>query len=95
MILARKTHGREYGIGVARKLVHATQAAGRIVTAMVAHNPLRVSPEVREARLATCRTCEFWRESGNLGLGECRQPQCGCTRFKHGLATERCPLAKW
>jgi hypothetical protein len=95
MILARKTHGREYGVGVTQKLVHATQAVGRVVTAMVASNPLRVSHEVREARLAVCRACELWRESANLGLGECRHPQCGCTRFKHGLATERCPLKLW
>jgi hypothetical protein len=50
---------------------------------------------VRQARLATCRACEYYLASGNLGLGECRYPGCGCTRAKAALATSMCPAGKW
>lgn len=61
------------------------QAAGR---------PLAPRP-VRRARAAICGACEHWNPGGNLGLGECRAPGCGCTRAKWWLATEACPLGKW
>ena len=51
--------------------------------------------EVRQARLATCRGCDYYLASGNLGLGECRYPGCGCTRAKAALATSMCPAGKW
>lgn len=74
----------------ARTLVRAMaawQAAGRPV----------VSREIRKERLAICHACTHWNPSGNLGLGECGSPGCGCTKFKAYLATERCPLTppKW
>lgn len=49
----------------------------------------------RARRKAACETCELWRPRGNLGLGECQAPGCGCTRLKRYLPTERCPLGKW
>ena len=52
-------------------------------------------PDVRRARGAVCDACEFWRPDGNLGLGECTAPGCGCTRAKIWLAPEKCPLGKW
>lgn len=56
----------------------------------------RMAPSgVRKARLAVCFQCEHWHAAGNLGLGECRAPGCGCTRAKAWLATESCPLGKW
>lgn len=53
--------------------------------------------DVRRARLAICQLCPFYNASGNLGLGECQAPGCGCTRAKLALATARCPLKppKW
>ncbi len=54
-----------------------------------------VSSEVHAARMAVCKDCEFWDGGARLGLGKCKQPSCHCTRFKHWLATEKCPLAKW
>ena len=51
------------------------------------------APEVAQTRLAICRACPDWSDGGNLGAGKCRV--CGCSRLKHQLATERCPLGKW
>ena len=49
----------------------------------------------RRIRSAICAVCPHWHGLGNLGLGECRAPGCGCTRAKIWLATEACPLGKW
>ena len=50
-----------------------------------------VPKDVRAWRLAGCQPCEFYAPEGNLGLGECRHPGCGCTRAKLLLATSQCP----
>lgn len=50
---------------------------------------------VRKIRSAICSACHHWSGLGNIGLGECRAPGCGCTRAKVWLATEACPLGKW
>jgi len=47
------------------------------------------------ARLGVCRGCQYWSEDARAGLGKCGHPQCGCTRFKMHLATEKCPLGLW
>ncbi len=82
---------------LAQKAAHAAAAGGRIVRAVVSGEPVLAPPEVREARLAICRACPggFWREEGNAGFGECRHPQCGCTKLKQGLLTEHCPAGHW
>ena len=54
-----------------------------------------VSREQWAARMAVCDTCQHWDSAARLGLGRCGAPGCGCTRFKHWLATEKCPLGKW
>lgn len=77
------------------KAKHITQASARIAKAAVQGERIRVSPEERDRRLAICRACDLWNEGGNVGLGECKHPGCGCTRFKHGLANETCPLGHW
>jgi hypothetical protein len=46
-----------------------------------------------EARMETCRACPQWKEDARLGLGRCEA--CGCSKMKHWLATESCPLGKW
>lgn len=43
-----------------------------------------------DSRAAACATCEYWDEKGNLGLGKCKAPGCGCTRLKRWLSTEVC-----
>lgn len=50
-----------------------------------------VSEPVYQARAAACGACEYWAPKARLGLGKCRAPGCGCTKFKRWLATERCP----
>lgn len=80
---------------ITTKAKHAAQATARIVRAKAQGQRIRVSPEERDRRLSICRACEYWNEGGNVGLGECKHSGCGCTRFKHGLATETCPAGKW
>lgn len=53
------------------------------------------SRAARKERQACCDACEYYRPTGNLGLGECTAPGCGCTRAKLWLATSVCPLGKW
>ena len=51
---------------------------------------------VRIARRSICEApCKYWSAHGNLGMGECRAPGCGCTRAKRWLATAECPLGLW
>jgi hypothetical protein len=56
--------------------------------------PKRTKDQIREC-LSVCSACSFWNNKGNLGLGECTHPKCGCTRFKPQWATEDCPINKW
>ena len=56
--------------------------------------PIAPAP-VRAVRHAICRGCEFWDPAGWVGFGKCRHQKCGCSRMKHALATERCPIDKW
>ena len=51
-------------------------------------------PETFNARLETCKGCEFWDESGFAKTGRCKK--CGCsTQAKLRMATEKCPIGKW
>ncbi len=50
-----------------------------------------VPKEVRRERLAICSACSYYDPKGNLGLGECKFPGCGCSRVKAALATSKCP----
>ena len=53
----------------------------------------KVQQHVYERRLAICRTCQFWEENGNLGMGKCLK--CGCGKGKHWLPHEQCPIGLW
>lgn len=77
------------------KAKHAGQAAARAARAKMRGEKLRLPKRIRKQRKTICQACEFWRPRGNLYLGECTHPQCGCTRLKRGLATETCPAGKW
>ena len=56
----------------------------------------RLVPKLRRLqRRSICRACPSYKPTGNLWLGECTDPKCGCTRFKEWLPTERCPQGKW
>jgi hypothetical protein len=51
-------------------------------------------PETFNARLETCKGCEFWDETGFAKTGRCKK--CGCsTQAKLRMATEKCPIGKW
>lgn len=51
-------------------------------------------PEELEARLATCKGCEFWDQAGFAGTGSCKK--CGCsTQAKLRMGTSKCPIDKW
>ena len=49
-----------------------------------------VSQAQYDQRSAICGPCEYWAGEANLGLGKCKVPGCGCTKFKRWLATEVC-----
>jgi hypothetical protein len=72
----------------------ATRAAEHAATHGLAS--LWVTEEQFQARLAVCRTgCAHWSEEAALGTGRCLHPACGCTRLKHHLTTETCPINAW
>lgn len=58
-----------------------------------------VTREVYQRRTAICQgddgrpKCEHWKPGKLPWSGRCRK--CGCTKLKHWLATERCPVGKW
>lgn len=79
------------------KIVNATQASIRVAKAVIKRKDLIVSEEERDRRLSICRSCPegYWNENGNMGMGECTHSKCGCTRIKHKLTTEKCPIGLW
>ncbi len=46
-------------------------------------------------RKSNCESCEFWKHNGNMGLGKCNHAECGCTKVKWWLESEKCPVGKW
>jgi hypothetical protein len=53
-------------------------------------NEPRSAAELKESRLAICRTCEHFKPK----LEKCRL--CGCfMRLKTELENARCPIEKW
>lgn len=65
-------------------------AMARVSAAAFNGRQVWVSEAEYRARLATCNTCELWDGEARLGLGKCKAPKCGCSRFKLWLATEQC-----
>ena len=94
-LLAVKNFNRPITVTKKQKVANAAKAAVRIVKQAAQGGPIFVEEQEKQRRLAICRGCEYWNEGGNVGLGECKHPGCGCTRFKQGLATESCPIDKW
>lgn len=51
---------------------------------------IKVESEIREARLAECKSCEHLFKPTNSCL------KCGCfVQAKTWLKTEKCPIGKW
>lgn len=46
--------------------------------------------EQYDVRSVICEPCEYWDGAARFGLGKCKAPGCGCTKFKRWLATEQC-----
>lgn len=78
-----------------RRGVHAVQAVGRVVSQVLLQRPVLVPPMETQRRLAICQDCEWWRTEAYGGTGGCGHAQCGCSRMKMLLTTERCPVGKW
>jgi hypothetical protein len=77
---------------VLQQLGSAASAVGRAAAAAVTGQPVLVSAEERQRRLAICHGCESWDPQQS----RCRL--CGCsTNQKVALATESCPASppKW
>jgi hypothetical protein len=81
-------HAPEAGAypGILEQARNVASAAGRVVSAVVHGEPVKVSEEVHADRLAICMACEH---NGARPDGvRCRK--CGCRGLKLWLATERC-----
>jgi hypothetical protein len=69
---------------------NAAHAVGDVVASAVRGEPVSVSQEEQDRRLAICHACEFW----DTTQGRCAQ--CGCFgAWKTWLASQQCPIAKW
>ena len=68
-------------------------SAAAVVRAAAAGDPIRVSAEVRERRLAICRGCvEYWEPT----LERCTHLRCGCfMRVKTWANALTCPDGRW
>jgi hypothetical protein len=80
---------------VSRRGANAVAAVGRVVTQMLLQGPVLVPAVEVQRRLAICQACEWWRTEAYGGTGGCGHEQCGCSRMKMLLTTERCPMGKW
>jgi hypothetical protein len=55
--------------------------------------PVATSEQL-DSRMAICKSCEFWDQSGFAGTGRCKK--CGCsTQAKLRMSTSKCPIDKW
>ena len=81
------------------KIAHLTAAAIEVATAAVLAPtaPITVPAAIYAERLSACTNCPHHLPDGNLGLGECAHPGCGCTKAKLVFATLSCPMTppKW
>ena len=91
----RESEGHKPEPTLAGQIVNGTKAAARVARAVILRQPVMVPKEMLAVRRAICDACELWDASGNAGLGKCKHPRCGCSRFKLTLATERCPDGLW
>ena len=69
---------------------NAVVAAGSVVASIVKGEPVTVSQEEQDRRLAICHVCEkFDRTQGRCTL-------CGCFgKWKTWIASQKCPIDKW
>jgi hypothetical protein len=85
--------GLEYP-SVFQQFMNVAGAVGSAVSAAVQGEPISVSPEEQDDRLAICHAClppdGFW------DVKQERCSKCGCFGdWKTWLATQHCPIDKW
>ena len=83
-------------IGVSIVKPSLTQKARNFLEAIkrqIANGAKLATRSLRKERAGICSKCEYWSDSGNLWLGECRK--CGCSKYKRFFETEQCPINKW
>ena len=69
---------------------NVTAAIATTIASVVRGEPIHVSQEEQDRRLAICHICEFW----DSGQGRCSK--CACFgQFKTWLASQECPIGKW
>jgi len=81
-----------------QRIVNATSAAVRVVTAVVASKQVKVDSATKAARLAICLACPEMEASADKTAHKCKA--CGCwldgnALCKACLATENCPKDLW
>jgi uncharacterized paraquat-inducible protein A len=66
------------------------QSISNNIASVAAGNPLTVTSESAQQRLAICKQCEFFDEAQD------RCKRCGCKMaIKTYLKAEKCPVGKW
>lgn len=68
---------------------------GRAMAGAVRSGFKKAPDSVIESRLTVCRGCGYWQEDVRFGFGKCNHPQCGCTRAKLWVSSEKCPQGFW
>lgn len=79
------------GPSLLRQAINLSKA----IPAMINDGFRSVPDLVYNDRMRLCNSCEHWDEEGNLGLGKCNHPKCGCTRGKMKQASSECPMGNW
>lgn len=57
------------------------------------HSAAAALADMARERLAACRACPLWSETG--GIGRCASVRCNCAQRRHWLPSERCPEGRW
>jgi len=73
-----------------QQATNAAYAVGSVVASMARGEPVSVSQEEQDRRLAICHACEAW------DVRQDRCSKCGCFgQWKTWLASQKCPIGKW
>jgi hypothetical protein len=70
--------------------VNFSGAMARVTAAAFSGKQVWVSEEDYRKRASICDNCELWDGTARFGLGKCKAPGCGCSKFKSWLFTEKC-----
>ena len=65
-------------------------AMARLADTMLEGKTAFVTEAEYREREAICSMCPLWDAKARLGLGKCKAPGCGCTKFKRWIRHEKC-----